>query len=215
MGPPAPRRPKDYGPEGAPVSPNAIPRRRAHGPSPGQLEYPDPTGAVDYSTREPVMGPSPPPRRLPRRSSPEGDAHRAQGRASRAPPARMGRQRTPVISIGPDARQPRHPRGDCLRDPHHHGARPRTSRLVSSYNVPGLTPKQAFGYPSARADENHRRRATFIGKALGEAMKRLTAPSSELMKTPNLLAIYGMAELFPPRGKHIRHPRGGQFRHAP
>lgn len=147
-----------------------------------QLEYPDPTGSVDYSKREPVMGLAAA-EEITKRIVPEATLTALKARIE-ALRAMAGSEAG--ISIGDAVNLAI--LEEMLRDPTT-TAHAEDLQAGSSYNVPANT-QQAFGTLRAAdeiIDEGH-----FIGKALGEAMNGYR-PIVELMNAN--FGIYGIAEL--------------------
>ena len=162
-----------------------------------ELEYPDPTGVVDYSAREPEMG----------------LAKAEEVTAATVPEATLTALRARIDALRAMASDPKGISiGDAvnlaileemLRDPTCL-AHAEDLQAGSSYNIPANT-QQAFGTLRAAdeiIDEGH-----FIGKALGEAMNGYR-PIVELMNAN--FGIYGMAELSSAGNTYAT--TGGQFK---
>ena len=169
-------------------------------PPPGlaaELEYPDPSGKVDYSKREPVEG-----------------LASAQAVTERIIPAdTLKALKARIEALRAMCTDPRGISiGDAvnlaileemLRDPTT-VAHAEDLQAGSSYNIPANT-QQAFGTLRAAdeiIDEGH-----FMGKALGEAMNGYR-PIVELMNAN--FGIYGMAELSSAGNTYAT--TGGQFK---
>ena len=161
-----------------------------------ELEYPDPTGAVDYSQREPEMGLA---------KAEEVTAATVPAETLTALKGRIDALRAMAsdpkgISIGDAVNLAI--LEEMVRDPTC-VAHAEDLQAGSSYNIPANT-QQAFGTLRAAdeiIDEGH-----FIGKALGEAMNGYR-PIVELMNAN--FGIYGMAELSSAGNTYAT--TGGQF----
>jgi pyruvate/2-oxoglutarate/acetoin dehydrogenase E1 component len=161
-----------------------------------ELEYPDPTGTVDYSKREPEMGVAKA-EEVTKATVPAETLTALKGRID----ALRAMASAPTgISIGDAVNLAI--LEEMVRDPTC-VAHAEDLQAGSSYNIPANT-QQAFGTLRAAdeiIDEGH-----FIGKALGEAMNGYR-PIVELMNAN--FGIYGMAELSSAGNTYAT--TGGQF----
>ena len=168
-------------------------------PPPGlaaELEYPDPSGKVDYSKREPAEGLASAAAVTEKTVAPET----LKGLKARIEALRAMCVSPAGISIGDAVNLAI--LEEMLRDPTC-VAHAEDLQAGSSYNIPANT-QQAFGTLRAAdeiIDEGH-----FMGKALGEAMNGYR-PIVELMNAN--FGIYGMAELSSAGNTYAT--TGGQF----